>query len=113
VHQWANNRKDYLSPLLVSHIREQVMVVHLCKRVCSTHKETKRAFSCGCDAVCGTRPVCDAHSVSDCRDATCLENRVRWPVRDCHSAAQPDYLVVDRARGFIVEARRQAGIVED
>jgi hypothetical protein len=113
VCQWANNRIDYMIPVPVDHIMDQVMVVHLCKRICTRHKETKQAFSCGCDAVCGIRAVCDAHSASNCKDSVCLSNRARWQLRDCHSTTQRNYLVVDRSRGFIAEARRQVGVAED
>ncbi len=105
--QWSLNARMLNRPELLENILEQVLVVHRCKRVCSKHHETKQQFLCACPAVCGARAVCHDHALPACSNATCLATKRTWHVRDSHSTAVRDFLVVDRAHGFITDSKRQ------
>ncbi len=100
----ALDRVHFNQPVLAERIREQVMVVHACRRICS--KRQPHACSAdACSTVCGPRLLCAEHGLPACKHDACAKAPSTRVQRECHASSNVDFFVFERQHGFIVEGR--------
>jgi len=89
-------------PVLLSCVREQVMIVHKCKHVCD-QRDCLEHNSSACQHRCRLVTSCPAHQRHDCKDASC--GLVEWHGQLVHCEQKTVGLLFDHQTGFVANGK--------